>query len=194
MKSQIVLSILLLCGLWHSMLADAKELPDNSIYHVDSAWVNQQNTPLKIGDLAGKVQVVAFIYTYCEHSCPIIMSKLKRIESLLTTEQKKQLQFLLVSLDPERDTPEALDNYMLKHKLDRNHWLMLNGDPDDVLELSALVGVRYKPMDNEGKDIAHSNMITVLDKDGQIHHQMKGLGESTEQVVEAIGVAVLVDD
>ena len=64
-----------------------------------------------------------------------------------------------------------------------------NGDPDDVLELSALVGVRYKPMDTEGKDIAHSNMITVLDRQGRIYYQMKGFDERLQPVVEAIEIA-----
>ena len=68
-------------------------------------------------------------------------------------------------------------------------WMMFNGDPDDVLELSALVGVRYKPMDTEGKDIAHSNMITVLDRQGRIHYQMKGFDESLQRVVAAIETA-----
>ena len=63
---------------------------------------------------------------------------------------------------------------------------MFNGDPDDVLELAALFGVRYKPMNNTEKDIAHSNMISILDKAGRIHYQMKGLDASLEQVVVEI--------
>ena len=90
------------------------------------------------------------------------------------------MQFTLVSLDPARDRPEVLKRYMLEHDLDENLWTMLNGDPDDVLELSALLGVRYKPMDSESKDIAHSNMITVLDRQGRIHYQMKGLNQDLD--------------
>ena len=67
-------------------------------------------------------------------------------------------------------------------------------DAGDVRELSALVGVRYRPMDMEGKDIAHSNMITVLDKSGRIHYQMKGLDESLEDVVSAVQSAVSQND
>jgi protein SCO1/2 len=164
----------------------APELPNDSVYHVASNWVNQNGSKVNIADFQGKVQVVAFVYTYCEHSCPFIIANLKRIERELPAEEKTEIQFTLVSLDPARDSPEVLKQYMLDHDLDEQLWTMLNGNPDDVLELSALLGVRYRPMDNEAKDIAHSNMITVLDRQGRIHYQMKGLNEGLEAVVSAI--------
>ena len=79
---------------------------------------------------------------------------------------------------------------MKEKELDANYWKMFSGDPDDVLELSALIGVRYKPMNNKSKDISHSNMITILDKQGRIHYQMKGLDASLEKVVAEIANAV----
>jgi protein SCO1/2 len=164
----------------------APELPNDSVYHVASNWVNQNGSKVNIADFQGKVQVVAFVYTYCEHSCPFIIANLKRIEREIPAETKADVQFSLVSLDPARDSPEVLKQYMLDHDLDEQLWTMLNGNPDDVLELSALLGVRYRPMDNEAKDIAHSNMITVLDRQGRIHYQMKGLNEGLEAVVSAI--------
>jgi protein SCO1/2 len=164
----------------------APELPNDSVYHVASNWVNQNGSKVNIADFQGKVQVVAFVYTYCEHSCPFIIANLKRIEREIPAETKADVQFSLVSLDPARDSPEVLKQYMLDHDLDEQLWTMLNGNPDDVLELSALLGVRYRPMDNEAKDIAHSNMITVLDRRGRIHYQMKGLNEGLEAVVSAI--------
>ena len=168
----------------------APELADDSIYHVASNWLNQNGERTNIADLRGKVQVVAFVYTYCEHSCPFIIANLKHIERELPPERKSEVQISLISLDPARDSPDVLKRYMLDHDLDEQLWTMLNGDPDDVLELSALMGVRYKPMDNETKDIAHSNMITVLDRQGRIHYQMKGLNEGLDLVVSAIARAV----
>lgn len=165
----------------------AAELPDESIYHIGSNWLNQNNKNVDITSLQGKVQVVAFVYTYCEHSCPIILAKLKYIENNISSEDK--VHFLLVSLDPKRDTPEVLNKYMKEKELDKNIWQMFSGDPDDVLELSALFGVKYKPMNNEAKDISHSNMITILDKKGRIHYQMKGLDASLEKVLSEIARA-----
>ncbi len=164
----------------------AAELPDESIYYIESDWINHNNENVNITSLQGKVQVVAFVYTYCEHSCPIILAKLKYIENNISPEDKDKVNFLLISLDPERDTPAILNDYMKEKELNEEHWQMFNGDPDDVLELAALFGVRYKPMNNTEKDIAHSNMISILDKAGRIHYQMKGLDASLEQVVVEI--------
>jgi protein SCO1/2 len=60
----------------------------------------------------------------------------------------------------------------------------LHGDPDDVQALSALFGVRYKPMGVS--DIAHSNMLTILDQQGVIRYQMKGLGENLNTIAGEI--------
>ena len=169
-----------------STQALANDLPDDSIYHIDSTWVSQDQKSVKIAQLSGKIQIIAFVYTYCEHSCPIIMSRLKQIEKHLPTEKKSEIHFSLFSLDPIRDTPEQLRLFAKKHGLNQEVWGLYNGDPDDVLELAALVGVRYKPMNNGNSDIAHSNMITVLDKQGSVIHQVKGFGEDLKTVLSVI--------
>ena len=167
----------------------ATELDDNSVYHIDSNWQNQNDRQLNINELQGNVQVVAFIYTYCGHTCPTIIANLKQIEKKVPAELQPQVKITLISLDPGRDTPEVLRAYMEKNNLDEQRWTMLNGDPDDVLELSALFGVRYKPMGQS--DLAHSNMITVLDDQGVIRYQMKGLGEGINRVVKEINAAAV---
>lgn len=162
------------------------DLPENSIYSVDSNWINQNNLQINLAKLKGKIQVIAFVYTYCEYSCPVILANLKQISKTIPEKLIDEVQFSLISLDPSRDTPEVLKQYMQEHGLKQTRWQMLNGDADDVLELSVLLGVRYKPMANEGKDISHSNMITVLDKQGRILYQLKGLNKNLEQVTNAI--------
>lgn len=164
----------------------AEVLPDDSIYHIGSNWNNQDKVSVEIEQLRGHIQVIAFIYTYCQHSCPIIMERLKQIEKHLSAEQKEAVHFSLFSLDPKRDTPKELKAFEKKHQLDAQYWSFYNGDPESVLELAALVGVRYKPMNNDNNDIAHSNMITLLDQQGRIIHQVKGFGEDLDTVLNVI--------
>ncbi|WKD49269.1 SCO family protein [Microbulbifer spongiae] len=169
------------------------ELPDDSVYHAESQWRDQNGNEISISDLQGKVQVIAFVYTYCQHSCPVILSNLRSIEKKIASSDIPDVQFTLISLDPGRDSPEVLKRYMQEHDLDECRWLMLNGNPDEVLEFSALLGVRYRPMNNNKKDIAHSNMITVLDRQGKISYQMKGLNTGPEAVVSTISKLILSD-
>ena len=175
-------SFLFLCLV--SCFSIATDLVDESVYQIESSWIDQSNRQIEIGELHGKIQIVAFIYTYCEHTCPTIISKLKQIKQKIPAENKDDVRVTLISLDPERDTPEILKLYMKKHNLNEKHWIMLNGSPDDVLELAALFGVRYKPMGES--DIAHSNMISILDKEGVLRYQMKGLNRETNEVIKAI--------
>ena len=164
----------------------SNELPDNSIYHINSSWLNNNNRQLNITSLQGKTQIIAFIYTYCEHSCPAIFANLKSLEQKLSEKQRQSVQFTLISLDPKRDSPAVLDQYLDDKNVDKNRWQALSGDPEDVLELSALIGVRYKPMDMESGDIAHSNMLTILDSSGVIRYQQKGLQNDIEQLIMQI--------
>jgi protein SCO1/2 len=176
--------LLMLCCL--PLASIAESLPNNSIYHIGSTWVDQNNETVEVAQLRSHIQVVAFVYTYCEHSCPIIMQRLKKIYMNISLENKTAVHFSLFSLDPKRDTPEKLKAFQKKHELNDKQWSFYNGDPEDVLELAALVGVRYKPMNNDNDDIAHSNMITILDKQGRIVHQVKGFAEDLHTVLNVI--------
>jgi hypothetical protein len=74
--------------------------------------------------------------------------------------------FVLVTFDPARDTPDVLSAYGARMGLDPTSWGLLSGQPDDVLELATLLGIKYK-RDQSGGFI-HSNVITVLNKAGEI--------------------------
>jgi protein SCO1/2 len=159
------------------------DLPNDSVYHFDSTWETQRGEQVQLSQLQGKIRLVAFVYTYCEHTCPTIVAQLKSVQSQLNPQAAAQTQVTLVSLDPERDTPQQLAAYMREHKLDEAGWLMLHGSAKDVRTLAVLFGVRYQPMGES--DIAHSNMITVLNTEGVISYQMKGLSDDLQQVVSA---------
>ena len=136
-----------------------------------------------LADFKGKVVVVFFGFTHCPDACPTTMLELANVVRDLGPDAAR-VQVLFVTVDPERDTPEVLRAFMQEKNLDESRWTLLNGSPGDVREFAALLGVRYRPMGTS--DIAHSNMITVLDEDGVIRYQMKGLSESVELVVDAI--------
>ena len=159
-------------------------LPDKSVYHIESTWQDQSATKFNIKDLQGKVRLVAFIYTYCEHTCPVIITRIKSILNELPPQLLAKTAVTLVSLDPERDTVERVKIYMQEHHLDNQGWQILVGDPDDVLSLAALFDVRYKPMGES--DIEHANTISLLDQNGVIQEQLKGLRQDSKQLVERL--------
>jgi protein SCO1/2 len=138
--------------------------------------------------LQGKVQVLAMVYTTCASACPIIVSLMQRLEAALPPELHSQVGFVLVTLDPERDTPSVLRAYSTKMHLDPVSWSLLSGRPDDVMELAMLLGITYK-RDQRG-DFIHANVVTVLNKAGEIVHRHEGLQQDMASTLEAIRRAV----
>ena len=160
------------------------EPSDHSIYHAGSTWLNRNGEEVALEDLSGKVQVVAMVYTYCEFACPRILADLKRIESSLTDVELKNTNFLIVSIDPERDTPDRLTSFAEENNLSSRQWTLLNGNEGDILELAALLGVKYKRISEE--DFSHSNIITVLNKDGEVAHRQEKIGDQPTNTIRAI--------
>jgi len=159
--------------------SDTPLMGDHSLYQVESVWSDQLGAQRTLSTLEGQVQVVAMTYTSCEVSCPRIVASMRRIES----DVDETVSFVLISIDPERDTSESMAAYADKMGLSSQRWSLLNGPADDVQEMAALLGVRYRKM-SDG-EFAHSNIVTVLDQNGAIIHQQKGLGSDlTDNTIE----------
>jgi protein SCO1 len=160
------------------------EPADESIYHVSSTWKDQHGNSVDFDVLRGKVQVLAMVYTYCEFACPRILADMKRIENDLTRETRQHTNFVIVSIDPQRDSPERLLEFADANNLSSDSWTLLNGSDGDILEIAALLGVRYKRISDT--DFTHSNMISVLNREGEIVHQSKQLSDNQTDIIRAI--------
>lgn len=150
---------------------------DFSVYELDARWRDQDGRDRALGALRGRVQVVAMVYTSCTHTCPAIVAELKRLESALDPAERARTGFLLVSLDPGRDTPEQLNRFATSMRLDPAAWTLLTGDADAVRELAALLGIRYRA--EADAQISHSNTYLVLNADGRMLHRQDGVGSGT---------------
>lgn len=171
----------------HEMHAAGEPLgdpTDYSIYHLAASWTDQHGEARHLGSLAGRVQVVTMIYTHCGYACPRILIDMKRIEAELPQELRDGVGFVMVSIDPERDTPERLAEYADAIGLDPSRWTLLTAPDNSVLELAALLGVKYRRISET--DFSHTNLITVLDQGGEIVHRQAGLGTPPEETVRVI--------
>ncbi len=172
------------CPMCSLMSEPPSHYTDKSLYQVDSKWTTDAGKPIKLDDLAGKPQVVLMFFSRCTSACPILMNDLKRISAALTPAQRAKVGFTMVSFDTEHDTPAALSEYRHAWDLPTDNWTLLSGKPDDVLELAALLGVKYK-QDANGQ-FAHSNVISVLNAKGEIIHQQTGLNEDVDETVQTL--------
>lgn len=165
-------------------LKHAAPLPERSLFQLDSQWTSDQGRVIRLANLQGRPQLVAMIFTSCEFACPIIVNDMKRLAAALPPEIRGQVNLTLISFDHERDTPEKLLAFRKRMGLPMAGWTLLRGEADDVRELAALLGVNYRK-DARGQ-YAHSNVITLLNENGEIVAQESGLNIRTDGLVERI--------
>ncbi|MEO6135009.1 MAG: SCO family protein, partial [Ginsengibacter sp.] len=107
---------------------------------------------------------------------------IKNIEDSLKQE-KGNINFVLVSFDADRDTPAQLKKFAQEQGLGDN-WTLLHGSEDAVRTLSVLLNVQFEK-DGEG-NFSHSNIISVLDKNGRLAFQKEGLEANQSQTISLI--------
>jgi len=154
-----------------------------SIYQIGGEFKNQNGEEIALNDLKNKVQVVAMIFTSCAYACPKIISDIQTIESRISSTQINKVNYLLISFDLERDTPEKLKAFASEMNLNER-WHLLHGTKQSVQEIAVALGIQYE--EQPDGNFAHSNIITVLDKNGAIAYQQEGLGEDPKNILEAI--------
>jgi protein SCO1/2 len=123
-------------------------------------------------------------FASCNYACPILVYDMKKIESKLSPEELKDYQFVLVTIDPDKDTPEALNEFAKKFNLDLNRWSLLTGDKDDILELAAVLGFKFKK-EADGQ-FSHSNLINILNEKGEVVFQHVGLNKDISLAAEKL--------
>ena len=173
-----------LWGLAWTGLSAPEPLSPNSIYHLEGSWKDQQGQPFQLRQLRGQIRVLAMIYATCRGACPTIIHDMQVIESKLSARAKPRVSFVLVTIDPSVDTPARLKELAREKKLTEGKWRLLQGDTAMIQDLGALLGFKYRKVSNT--DFAHSNMITVLDSEGQIIHQQIGLNVDPGDTLAAI--------
>ncbi len=157
-------------------------ISDQSIFMLKDTFVNQENKPMVLADLQGKPTVLAMIFTHCDYACPRITADIKNLEEKLKTNDGK-INFLLVSFDSDRDTAEQLLKFANNLQLDKN-WTLLHGDEEAVRTLSVLLNIQFEK--NASGNFSHSNIISVLGKDGLLVYQKEGLEANQDQTLSTI--------
>lgn len=161
-----------------------KSISDESIFNLTSKWKTQDNKTIEIKDFKGKVTVMVMIYTSCKAACPRLVADMRDIESKMPKDKLSEINFVLVSIDPEVDTPERLKTFAKANFMDAPHWTFLQGNKTTVQEFANVLAVKYKQI--APMDFSHSNIISVFDKEGVLIHQQEGLGVNNKETVNKI--------
>ena len=138
----------------------------------DFALTSQDGKEVRLEDFRGKVVAVAFIYASCPDVCPLLTDKMARVQDELGPAFGKEVAFLSITVDPERDTPEVLKGYADAFDADLAGWSFLTGTPAAVREVARRYGVAVAPAADGGVD--HTLLTTLVDRSGAMRVQYLG--------------------
>ena len=130
------------------------------------ALVDAQGKPFALSSLRGKVVVVSFVYTTCNGVCPATTHNLYRVQQALREADLwgRRVEFVSITLDPERDTPETLARYAEIYGCDPAAWHFLTGMPAQV---QAVLSAWDMWARRDGRGVLdHPSRIFLLDPEG----------------------------
>jgi protein SCO1/2 len=133
----------------------------------DFRLVSHTGQRVSLSDYRGKLVLLYFGYTFCPDVCPATLSEIAGAMKLLG-EDADDIQLVMISVDPERDTPEKLAEYVAHFN---PSFLGVTGTQDEISEIATFYGIFYEK--NEGSAatgylVDHTATVTVVDQDGHV--------------------------
>jgi protein SCO1/2 len=154
--------------------------------HVFTGTVIQSQTPApkvdlltstgeraSLSDYEDQVLVLYFGYTFCPDVCPTTLSGLKKAVDQLG-DAADDVQVIMVSVDPERDSPEILGEYLSYFD---PRFLGMTGTPEEIAAVATVYGVFYEAEEgtvDTGYLVSHTARLMIVDRDGYLKLVMPG--------------------
>lgn len=144
-----------------------------------------QGTTVRLADFRDKIVILHFVYASCPDACPLHAERIAEVQAMVNrTPMKDLVQFVTITTDPVRDTPEVLKGYGPAHGLDAANWVFLTSGSDNptaTRELAEKYGLRFTEMP-DGEQM-HAAVTHVIDKNGDLRARFHGLEFSTTNMV-----------
>ena len=127
---------------------------------------NQDGQPVMVNELKGKWSLLFFGYTFCPDICPTTLAQLRQIKSELPPEAVDKLQIILVSVDPNRDTPKQLKQYL--GYFDPQFIGLAPASVEELQKVANAVSIPFIPADTSKPNytVDHSGNLAVIGPDG----------------------------
>lgn len=141
------------------LLPQSRNLPNVTM-------TDEDGKPVMVNELKDKWSLLFFGYTFCPDICPTTLAQLRQIKSELPPEAVAKLQIILVSVDPNRDTPKQLKQYL--GYFDPQFKGLTASSVDDIQKLANAVSIPFIPADTSKPNytVDHSGNLAVIGPDG----------------------------
>lgn len=134
----------------------------------DVALTAHTGQPVSLHDLRGRILLVYFGYTFCPDACPATMADLAATVEELRPAQRAEVQVILISVDPRRDTPARLADYVAYFS---PSFLGMTGSEEELEAVAAPFGVYFEEgqqLDGGGYLVDHTASVFAVDKESRL--------------------------
>lgn len=166
-------------------MVKGKEITDTLFHKAkELTLTNQLGQTVSLNkDLKGKVLVVDFIFTTCPSICPRLSANMRELQKAYIKKNPDLVQFISISVDPDRDSVQALRAYADRYNADHDRWWFLTGNKDSIFDYAKNeLGLVLENADVPG-DFVHSQKMILLDTARNIRGYFDGLDKAATKVL-----------
>ena len=154
---------------------------------------DQRGERTRLSDLAGNAVMMFFGYTFCPDVCPATLSRMREVKTALSEEEAGRFIGVLISVDPARDTPERLGQYV---EFFDTGFVGLTGTDDELKDIARRYGAQYMIPDGQPEDsylVNHSSIGYLIDPAGHVRalyygdEPIKAIAANVREVLEELG-------
>jgi len=142
---------------------------------------DQNGKPFESESLKGNPAILAFVFTRCAGPCPVMFAEMAAMQGRIADHRVK---FILITIDPKRDTPEVLKRKLSELKADESRWSFLTGGIPEIFRIQKEMMLAHGRDEN---DLVHSDRFMLFDKAGVCRGRFDGKLQS--DMTELVGAA-----
>ncbi len=143
------------------------------------ALTNQLRQTVGPAAFEGNVVMLTAVYASCPHTCPLILTQAKRAIAELSPEERADLRVIAVTMDPEHDSPDVLNQLAQNHGMESPLYNLVTGASADVEPLLDRMEIA-RQRDPDTGIINHANLFLLIDREGRVAYRL-GLGERQQR-------------
>lgn len=164
------------------------------ISRTQNRFLNQDSVEVQFPELTkNKITLMAMIYTHCPDICPMTTHNMQLIESKLSKDKLENVRFVVITFDPNRDTPDVLKKFAEIRDIDFSRWSFLSGDEQNTKEVMLKLDIKAVPADSSYDDdgnlsyyIVHTDRLSLIDQNGLLRKNYVGSIVDVNEVVNDI--------
>jgi protein SCO1/2 len=139
-----------------------------------AALIDQDGQARQFAEFQGKTVVFSFFFASCPSVCPLETRALAEVQRRLSPALRRRVQFVSLTVDPEKDSPERLKTFALANNADLNSWSFVRASGPATMALTKELEVFAGPQQAQAAPVGHGTSVYLFDARGRLMQRYAG--------------------